>query len=142
MIRVIGFDNKEHLFNFTKNLNRKHNKHKSSFHQKARSVIKELFPRSSVYEEITLPGSKKIGRSNVLYADFFIPDAMLMVEVHGKQHYEFCSHFHKSPMDFVKSKKRDADKIEWCEINNIKIVILPYNQEKEWKNLIQMTMNQ
>jgi hypothetical protein len=142
MIRVVGFDNKEHLFNFTKNQKRRYQDNKSSFHNKARFLIKELFPKSSVYEEVTLPGSKKLGRSSLLYADFFIPELMLIIEVHGKQHYEFCSFFHSDKMDFLKSKKRDADKIEWCNLNNIKIVSLPYNKESEWKNLIQMTMNQ
>ena len=91
---------------------------------------------------MTLPGSKRVGRSSLLNADFFIPELMLIVEVHGKQHYEYCSFFHSDKMDFLKSKKRDADKIEWCNLNNIKIVSLPYNKESEWKNLIQMTMNQ
>lgn len=141
MIRVVGFDNKEHLFNFTKNQKRRYQDNKSSFHNKARFLIKELFPKSSVYEEVTLPGSKKLGRSSLLYADFFIPELMLIIEVHGKQHYEFCSFFHSDKMDFLKSKKRDADKIEWCNLNNIKIVSLPYNKESEWKNLIQTTMN-
>jgi hypothetical protein len=142
MIRVIGFDNKEHKFNFSKNKKRRYQDNKSSLHEKARSVIKEIFPTLSVYEEVTLPGSKKIGRSSLLYADFFLPEIMLIVEVHGKQHYEYCSFFHKDKMDFLKSRKRDIDKIEWCEINNIKIVALPYNEEKEWKNLIQHKMTQ
>lgn len=142
MIRVIGFDNKEHKFNFSKNKKRIYNSNKSSLHNKARELIKELFPSLSVYEEVTLPGSKSVGRKSLLYADFFVPDAMIIIEVHGKQHYEYCSFFHKDKMDFLRSKKRDADKIEWCNINNIKIVELPYNKEKEWKSLIQQTMSQ
>jgi hypothetical protein len=142
MIRVIGFDNKEHKFNFAKNKKRRYQDNKSSLHEKARLIIKELFPTLSVYEEVTLPGSKRLGRTSLLYADFFIPEIMLIVEVHGKQHYEYCSFFHKDKMDFLKSKKRDIDKIEWCGLNNIKLIALPYNEEKEWKNLIQQKLNQ
>ena len=141
-MKVVGFDNKEHKFNFSKNKKRRYQENKSSLHSKTRELLKELFPRLSIYEEVTLPGSKRVGRSSLLYADFFIPELMLIVEVHGKQHYEYCSFFHSDKMDFLKSKKRDADKIEWCNLNNIKIVSLPYNKESEWKNLIQMTMNQ
>lgn len=142
MFKVVGFDSKEHKFNFTKNRARRYQENKSSLHTKARSLIRELFPNLSVYEEVTLPGSKKLGRSSLLYADFFLPEVMLIIEVHGKQHYEYCSFFHSNVMDFIKSRKRDEDKIEWCQINEIKIVTLPYNEEKEWKNLILQTMNQ
>jgi hypothetical protein len=142
MFKVIGFDNKEHKFNFSHNKKRKYLVNKSSLHIKARELIKTIFPNFSLYEEVTLPGSKKIGRSSLLYADFFIPELMLIVEVHGKQHYEYCSFFHKDRFDFVKSRKRDLDKIEWCSLNEIKIVVLPYDKEKEWKNLISQVMNQ
>jgi hypothetical protein len=142
MFRVVGFDNKEHKFNYAKNRVRKFLKNKSSLHVLARELIEELFPGLSVYEEVTLPGSKKLGRSSLLYADFFIPDSMLVIEVHGRQHYEYCSFFHKDKIDFINAKKRDADKIEWCEMNDIKIAVLPFNEKYKWKNLIQQAMSQ
>ena len=142
MIRVIGFDQREHKFNFAKNKSRKYLENKSSLHTKTREIIKELFPNLSVYEEVTLPGSKRIGRSSLLYADFFIPELMLIIEAHGRQHYQYCSFFHKDKMDFLNAKKRDLDKIEWCEINNIKIAVLPFDRKEEWKQLILQTVNQ
>jgi len=142
MFRVLGFDKKEHLFNYSKNKSRKFTENKSTLHKVAREIISELFPGMSLYEEVTLPGSKRFGRKSMLYADFFIPDAMLIIETHGRQHYEYCSFFHNDVMDFVSAKKRDADKIEWCEMNDIKIAVLPYNRKKEWKNLILQAMNQ
>jgi hypothetical protein len=142
MFRVVGFDDKEHKFNYAKNRVRKFLKNKSSLHLLARELIEELFPGLSVYEEVTLPGSKKLGRSSLLYADFFIPDSMLVIEVHGRQHYEYCSFFHKDKIDFINAKKRDADKIEWCEMNDIKIAVLPFNEKYKWKNLIQQAMSQ
>ena len=45
-------------------------------------------------------------------------------------------------MDFLNAKKRDLDKIEWCEINNIKIAVLPFDRKEEWKQLILQTTNQ
>lgn len=142
MFRVVGFDNKEHKFNYVKNRQRKFLQNKSSLHVLARELIEELFPGLSVYEEVTLPGSKKLGRSSLLYADFFIPDSMLVIEVHGRQHYQYCSFFHKDMIDFINAKRRDADKIEWCEMNDIKIAILPFDEKQKWKNLIQQVMNQ
>ena len=142
MFRVVGFDDKEHKFNYAKNRVRKFLKNKSSLHLLARELIEELFPGLSIYEEVTLPGSRRLGRSSLLYADFFIPDSMLVIEVHGRQHYEYCSFFHKDKIDFINAKKRDADKIEWCEMNDIKIAVLPFNEKYKWKNLIQQAMNQ
>lgn len=142
MIRVLGFDQKEHKFNFTKNKNRKYLSNKSSLHVKTREIIKELFPTLSVYEEVTLPGSKKLGRSSLLYADFFIPELMLIVEAHGRQHYQYCSFFHANKIDFINSKKRDLDKIEWCEMNDIKIAVLPFDRKEEWKQIILTIVNQ
>lgn len=142
MFKVVGFDSKEHVFNFTKNKNRKRRGNKSSYHLSARGLVKALYPTFSLYEEVTLPGSKKTGRPSLLFADFFLPELMLVIEVHGEQHYKYISFFHKNKMDFLIAKQRDVDKIEWCQLNGIKIVILPYNEQKQWKNLIQQQVSQ
>lgn len=133
---VTGLDNKEYKFNFVKHVARKNREGKSSLHIKAREVIKEVFPGESVYEEVTLPGTKRQGRKSLLYADFFLPRQMLVVEVHGEQHYKYNSRFHKSLLHFYECQRRDKDKREWCVLNNLKIIELPYNEEKQWKSLI------
>ena len=122
MYSVIGFDGKYHKFNYSKNKARKYRKNKSSYHKEAKEIIKDLWPNHSLYEEVTLPGSKRLGRKSLLYADFFLPELTLIIEVHGQQHYEYCPFFHKDKMDFVIAKKRDSDKIEWCDLNEIKII--------------------
>lgn len=140
MFRVTGLDGKEYRFNYSKNKHRNFRSNKSSYHKQAKKLIKDNWPSYALYEEVTLPGSKRLGRNSLLYADFFLPELMLMIEVHGQQHYKYCSFFHKNRMDFIRSKKRDADKIEWCHLNEIKIVTLPYNKRLEWKNLIQQSL--
>jgi hypothetical protein len=38
---------------------------------------------------------------------------------------------------FMKHKKRDQEKKEWCEINGIEYIELPYNETvAEWKKRI------
>ena len=81
------------------------------------------------FEEVSLPGCG-------LYLDIFMPSISLAIEVHGRQHYEFVPFFHKTKMDFLLARKRDRDKIEWCELNDIVLVSLPYNEEDRWKSLI------
>lgn len=57
----------------------------------------------------------------------------MCVEVHGEQHYKFVPFYHNNILDFVKAQKRDKSKQEWCKINNISYVSLPYNETlEEW----------
>jgi len=134
-MKVTGFDGREHALTFKRFRGNSGRDNKSSHHIRARELLSELFPYQRIYEEVTLPGSKTIS-TGLLYADFLIPNKYIIVEVHGKQHYEYCSHFHKTKADFMKSRKRDKKKIEWCELNDFTIIVLPYNKEEQWKNLI------
>lgn len=132
---VTGLDGKEYKFNYSKFKSRRDRGGKSSLHTEARQLLKETFPSHSLYEEVTLPGSKKHGKS-LLYADFFIPDLNLIVEVHGQQHYEYCHFFHKTKADFFASKQKDNNKKEWALINNMRLVVFPYNERDKWKSMI------
>jgi hypothetical protein len=137
-VKFIGFDNREHTLSITDYIIYDDDtKSKSELHIRARKILKSLFPCDKILEEITLPGSKKNG--SILYADFFIPKKMLMVEVHGRQHYEYVPFFHSTKLGFIKSKLRDSDKREWCDINGIELVELPYNKsDEEWRSKIEL----
>ncbi len=130
-MKVTGFDNREHVLSL---------KFKqgncSSGHLEARTLLKKIFPNDSIYEEVTLKGSKKAASEANLAADFFIPAHKIIVEVHGKQHYEYVAHFHESKSNFLESKKRDSRKKEWCYINNIIYIELPTGKENEWERRI------
>jgi len=105
----------------------------SQYHLRARSLLKELFPVCPILEEVPI----SIRRLETLYLDFYIPLHNLCVEVHGEQHYSFIPHYHGNLLGFAKAKKRDREKIEWCEINEITIVELPYNEDlNEWQTRI------
>lgn len=71
-----------------------------------------------------------------LVADFFIPDLKVLIEVHGEQHYKFVKRFHKTNGGFNASKKRDKMKQEWCELNDIIYVELPFDQKDEWAKIL------
>ena len=36
----------------------------------------------------------------------------------------------------MKQKRRDKKKIEWCELNELDMVILPFDKDETWKTLI------
>jgi very-short-patch-repair endonuclease len=72
-----------------------------------------------------------------LYMDFYLPLKKMCVEVHGEQHYKFVQFYHQNMVNFVKAQKRDRDKEEWCEINGIRYIALPFDQtDLQWKDLI------
>ena len=129
-MNVVGFDGRERHWNLSR---KSKASHKSAPHKRTRLILRNLFKRDIILEEVSLPGSNTVTRTSTLYADFFIPSRNLMVEVHGRQHYEFVDFYHKTVSGFYKSKARDRDKIRWCELNDINIVILKYTgSDDEW----------
>jgi len=101
---------------------------RSSLHLLAREILRKLYPTDRVLEEVVLPGT------GGLTADFYLPTQKTVVECHGEQHYNFIGHFHGSRLNFLRSKNNDARKIEWCGLNNISFIELPYNENAhEWE---------
>ena len=131
---VRGFDGKDYKWSV-----HSHNETRpcSKYHLRARTVLRELFPRDTILEEVSLPGSKTQSRHSILFADFYIPNRNLIVEVHGRQHYEHVSFYHKTKMAFYKAKARDRDKVDWCSINDIAIITLKYSDDNDdWERAI------
>jgi len=96
--------------------------------------LKEIFPYDRILEEVTLPGTKTGSRRSLLYADLYVPNRSLIVEVHGEQHFKFNSFFHKDKMAFFKAQARDKDKRAWCDLNDMTLIELNYNEsEDEWR---------
>jgi hypothetical protein len=105
-------------------------RNKSSYHLEARELISSLHPTLQILEEVSVP----IRKGQTLYLDFYLPLIKWCIEVHGEQHYKFVPHYHGNIMGFLKSQKKDKEKQEWCELNNIKYIELPYNESTtEWK---------
>lgn len=128
-MKVIGINGKE----YSLLLKKKNQKGGSSFHCKARILLSQLFPHESVYEEVVLPGSGKLA------ADFLLPRKRLVVEVHGRQHYEYVPHFHGDELNFLSSIHRDDRKRQWCEINQFLYVELPYDSD-QWEREIRRSL--
>ncbi len=131
-MKFLGFDGRYHSVQVSDyivydNDTRK----KSELHLRARALVKKSFPCETILEEVTLPGSKRNG--SVLYADFLIPGCSVMIEVQGEQHSKFIPFFHGNADGFKNSKKRDMDKREWCELNNITLIELPFGEtDEQW----------
>lgn len=101
----------------------------SKLEEKALELLRESHG-SLFISQVQLP----VYKNKKLPFDFFSPALMIAVEVQGQQHFKFTPHFHGSQGNFLLSKKRDMDKVEFCEINNITLIHLNYNESiAEWK---------
>ena len=136
-MKFLGFDGREHSLQVTDYIIYQDDiRVKSSLHLRAREILIRLFPCDKVLEEVRLPGS---GKESSLVADFFIPSKCLVVEVQGEQHNKYTSFFHEDKFGFIRAKMRDSNKKEWCRMNNIDLVELPYNEsDEEWRTKIEL----
>ena len=66
-----------------------------------------------------------------LYFDFLIKEYNILIEVQGRQHYEFISHFHEDSNDFLESKKRDNLKREYCQKKDFTLVEIRFDDKIE-----------
>jgi hypothetical protein len=82
----------------------------------ARERITQEYGDQTILEEFTIPKS-------MLRIDFFLPNLMVAIEVHGRQHFEFVKHFHGTLKKFIQAKQRDLDKANWCALNGIELVV-------------------
>jgi hypothetical protein len=133
---IIGLNGKE--YNWKPKSADTIDEHKSKLHLKIKKLLKEIYPFDIILEEVTLPGSSNLLKKKDLIADFYIPNRCLIVEAHGEQHYEYNSFFFKNKFQFLKAQKRDNDKIQWCNLNNIKIIALNFADSIEtWRQQIE-----
>lgn len=127
---VKDLDGNSHSWHLTGHMSKGRIEHRSSFHLQARALLSEQYPTLQILEEVPI----QLRRADTLYLDFYLPLIKTCVEVHGEQHYKFVPFYHNNFLGFLKSQKRDKEKIEWCSINGIRQVVFPYNESVElWK---------
>jgi hypothetical protein len=127
-MKVIGIDNKQYIW-YLVGYTTTGDEFKSEPHLAARRLLHEMFPSDRILEEVPIP-------STALRADFYLPQRKLMIEVQGRQHYEYVRFFHNNPLGFAQSKKRDGAKHRFCELNKITLVELNGDDSVNWRNTI------
>lgn len=137
-MKVTGLNGRKYNLNLSKyGVYKNDSRKRSKYHIRARKLIAEVYHSYRILEEVKMPGSTAAHRKSVLYLDFFIPNIKVAFEVHGRQHYEHIPFFHKTKAEFLRAKARDEDKIDWCELNNIKLITLKYSgTDDEWRETI------
>ena len=138
-MKITGLDGKEFSWNPASKQSKTTNR--SNLHNKAKELLKQVFPYDRILEEVALAGTNSgihCARRGTLRADLFIPNRGLIIEVHGEQHFEFNGFFFKNKLSFYRAKARDKDKKEWCRINDIEIVEFNYDEDiDEWRKKVE-----
>lgn len=128
-MKVIGLDG-----NFYKWQIKSGGGKRSKLHTKAKKALDIWYPYDTIYEEISLAGTRTATRRSTLRADLYIPNRNLIVEVHGEQHFKFNKFHFKNKLSFFRAQARDRDKAEWCKLNEIRFATFNYNEtEEQWK---------
>ena len=138
-MKAKGFSGKEYHWSLNKyDVYGDDKKKRSSHHIRARRILREIYGGSyRILEEVKLPGSTLAYRRSVLYLDFLIPVIKVGIEVHGKQHYEHIPFFHNNITDYLLAMNRDDDKVDWCKLNDIKLIVLKYSDsDDDWRQTI------
>jgi hypothetical protein len=68
--------------------------------------------------------------------DGYNEEHKIAFEYHGYQHYIFPNFFQKTEEQHLKAKQRDMDKVIYAKENNIKLIIIPYTEEKNLESYI------
>lgn len=87
------------------------------------AIVQELFPHQRVELE------HNIASRGGLFIDIYLPGLKVGFEFDGQQHFEYCEHFHGSRENFIKAKRRDANKDQRCEEEGITLIRVAYNEE-------------
>ena len=94
--------------------------------------LKLLFPYETIEPEyyIWYKGSR-------LFFDYFLRGMNVLIEVQGRQHFEFVKHFHGDAEAFKAQKYRDNLKREYIEENPELTLVLFYDKkDKITKELV------
>lgn len=130
-MKVKGLNGREYQWKLTNKQVVSETRPRSAGHKLARELLQKLFPFEVALEEVTIPGCE-----TALYLDFVVVRQKLVIEVQGEQHRKYNPHFHRTPAGFVKQRKRDQAKRDWCAINGLKLAELHDNRLEEWPTRI------
>ena len=96
----------------------------SGLHRKVLALLQEAFPSYTIHEEATLDA----GYRRLLSVDLCMPDLKLCIEVHGRQHFEFVPHFHKSPDEYHDQQRRDKSKAQEVARMGYKMMVVRFDE--------------
>lgn len=102
---------------------------------KGENAIKDFLIDNKISFE-TQKGFEQCRHKRLLKFDFYLPDYNLCIEFQGAQHYKSVDYF-GGTNGFKESQKRDNIKREFCELNGISLLEIPYTEMKQITDILQ-----
>ena len=116
--KLVGKDVVKYRINWNK-------KCRSKIQFKVKQFLLPYWRNHICFEEFPVYGTR-------LKVDIINFTRKIAIEVQGNQHYSFNKFFHSnSRMKYLDSIRRDNQKIEWLELNNIKLVEILENEVQD-----------
>ena len=89
---------------------------KSKIQFNTKQFLKKYWQNHVVFEEFPVAGTR-------LTLDFYNATKKIAVEVQGAQHRKYVKFFHGGhKSNYIDQLRRDKQKLEFCEINDIKLM--------------------
>lgn len=95
----------------------------SKLAKSVRETLNLAFPNTLIKEEYYVNY-----RGTRLFFDFHLPTLDILVEVQGRQHYEFVEHFHSDAASWRAHQKRDRLKKEYAVNEEQTLVTIDYDE--------------
>tara|TARA_X000001036_G_C20692602_1_gene809925 strand:+ start:1174 stop:1626 length:453 start_codon:yes stop_codon:yes gene_type:complete len=102
-------------------------KSKSNIQFATKQFLKDYWKDHVVFEEFPVAGTR-------LTFDFYNANKGIAIEVQGAQHTKYVKFFHKRPANFVSQIRRDQQKLDFCELNEINLVEIYSEKELNKKS--------
>jgi hypothetical protein len=102
---------------------------KNKSEEECRVIIESIFKRKF---PTTRPDFLKnpLSKKN-LELDCYCEELGIALEYNGIQHYKYPNPFHKTEYEFKKQLERDIYKKKMCRINDVLLIVIPYDMKKE-----------
>lgn len=97
---------------------------KSQGERKIKNILSQnniIYESQKTFEDCRFPDTNIPARF-----DFYLPEYNILIEYDGQQHYEYTNSGWNTKEDFLKRKRRDEYKNNWCKEKNIKLIRIPY----------------
>ena len=106
------------------------------------SLLKNEKACKEIIERLLSIRFKKIrfyyNNDNKVYHEFdgYNEELKVAFEYNGIQHYEHVPYFHRGTRTVKEQQKRDKKKEQYCIDNNIKLIVIPYTENKKLEQFI------
>lgn len=94
---------------------------RSKIQTKVKKFLQPYWKNYIVFAEFPVFGTK-------LKIDIFNASKLIGIEIDGQQHTKYVEHFVGNRVGYLNLIKRDVKKEEWCEVNEINLLRINYDE--------------